>query len=133
MEKIFPFRNMKKITYLKYEKFHLQISSRTVHKNNLFLELNVHYFRSSPKLIFYQAYVKFQIYLQMKFFILQNGKKLPFCFSYDRKNLLWSHSFQLCKIEKSIFIQITTWTELSFYLNCFLARNRCPQSNLSTI
>ena len=41
--KFFPFRNMTKFSYMKYEKFHLQISSTIVHKNYLFLDLNVHY------------------------------------------------------------------------------------------
>ena len=36
-------RNGKLFPILKHEKLHLQISSSIVHKNDLFLDLNVHY------------------------------------------------------------------------------------------
>ena len=51
--KFFRFRNMKKKSYLKYEKFHLQIFSTIVHKNNLFLDMNIHYLsRKQPRTYF---------------------------------------------------------------------------------
>ena len=50
--------------------------------------MSIAYLRSSLKLIFYQTCVKFQTYLQKKFFIFRNGKNLPFCFSYGRKKSL---------------------------------------------
>jgi len=69
----------------------LQISSSIVHKNHLFLDLNVHYLsKKQPKTYLYQTYVKFQTYLQMKKknsylkyekkIIFQNGKNFDISF-----------------------------------------------------
>ena len=86
---------MKKFSYLKYEKFHLQIFSTIVHKNNLFLDMNVHYLsKKQPRTyflsnlckildifandIFHISYMKFFSYFEIE-------RILPFCFLYDRK------------------------------------------------
>ena len=97
MAKFFRFRNMKKFSYLKYEKFHLQIFSTIVHKNNLFLDMNVHYLsKKQPRTYFLSNLYKildifvneiFHISNMKKFSYFEMEKFLPFCFSYDRKNL----------------------------------------------
>ena len=91
------YRNPAKIFPIsKYKKFHLQISSSIVHKNDHFLDLNIQYLsKNQPKTYFLLnlckipdmfaneilSYFKYEIffsYFEMKIF-------WPFCFSNDRK------------------------------------------------
>ena len=84
---------------MKYEKFHFQISSRIVQKNDLFLDLNVHCLSKKQQKTFLSNLCKipdifaneiFHISNMINFSYFEMEKILPLSFSYDRKNLLMS-------------------------------------------
>ena len=97
MAKIFRFWNMKKNSYLKYEKYHLQICLEfyiSLIKNKVLPTFKINSKRSDQEKyhfcgqywkiyaneIFYISNMNFFSYFKME-------KILPFHFSYDRKNL----------------------------------------------
>ena len=76
MAKFFRFWNMKIFSYLKYEKFHLQIFSTIVHKNNLFLDMNVHYLsKKQPRTYFLSNLCKILDIFANEIFHISNMKK----------------------------------------------------------
>ena len=85
---------MKNCSYFKYKKIHLQIFSTFVHKNNLFLGMNVHYLsKKQPRTYFLSNLCKIIDIFANEIFHISNvkifsyfeiEKILPFRFSHEK-------------------------------------------------
>ena len=111
----FGFRNMKIFSYLKYEKFHLQIFSTTLHKNNLFLDMNVHYLsKKQPRTYFLWNLWKILDMFVNEIFHISNMEKSSY-FEIEKKIAI---SFSMLKknLFRTVFLTLSTESYSMFLL-----------------